>query len=129
MKIKRKEVSMVIAGTAFVAFLHIVELDENQQARKVVDIFREIKENGYQEICHNGTTALKNRPEARQLLVEEGLSYIVSMKDDLNDVKIIYPSGIKHAPIAIVGSDKNVVSKYMLEPGCTIAVLSGPQVA
>jgi hypothetical protein len=52
---------------------------------------------------------------------------LISFKssEELNQVRILYSTGIKDQPIQIINSEESVVKNYRVEPGCSIAVLSG----
>jgi hypothetical protein len=134
MKKKSIAVNVNVGTLMIVGIMHIVTIDDNAECGlKVVDVFEDIRKEGYQPMCPNGLKSIKDHKIVKKLLIpkqkNKAVDYIISFKYDLNQVSVLYDKKNKLTPIGIVTQDEDVLKGYRIEPGGKIAIFSGEKVA
>ena len=129
MKTSQKSISFILGVTTIAGVMHVITLPKNCKGIKVTDIFKQIQDEGYTPICPNGLKVVSETTElVKELLTgPEKAEYVLSMKDpaELGQVRFAYWTKNNSSPIRLIDQDENLVKNYKLEPGCTIAILSG----
>lgn len=130
--LKSTLVELKVGGESIRGVIHIVKNDGEDPVR-VTDCFETLRDLGYAPSHPNSLKSLRGTKLASDLLTTKSKEneYIISFKklNELDQVRILYPTGRKSDPIGLIGSDPTIVKGYRVESGCSIAVLSGEKAA